>query len=147
MILTSDAFLDNESIPTKYACDGENVNPPLTLSLVPKDTKSLVLIVEDPDAPVKSNFTHWLLYNMPASLLQILKNTVPGDSMVGLNDVGTASYQGPCPPSGTHRYFFKVFALNNILDLPRGAQKDQVIEAMKGHIIESAELVGLYTKK
>jgi Raf kinase inhibitor-like YbhB/YbcL family protein len=145
MTITSTAFQHNEYIPSEYTCDGINHNPPLTFSKVPKEAKSLVLIVEDPDAP-SQEFTHWLVYNIPPATIQILENQVPLGSTLGMTDFGKAEYGGPCPQSGTHRYFFGLYALDTILDLPEGASKEKVQEAMKDHIIESAELIGLYKK-
>lgn len=146
MRITSTAFQNNESIPSEYTCDGKNCNPPLVFSEVPKNTQSLVLIVEDPDAPSKV-FVHWLVYNIPPTTSQILKNQVPANSMLGMTDIGKSEYVGPCPPNGTHRYFFKLFALDSVLDLAKGASKEEVEEAMKEHVIESAELVGLYARR
>jgi len=146
MLITSTAFQQNGYIPSKYTCDGINHNPPLTFSKVPENAQSLVLIVEDPDAPSKV-FTHWLIYNMPPSTLQILENQVPSNSAQGMTDFGKAGYGGPCPPSGTHRYFFKLFALGTRLNLPNGVSKEDVQEAMKAYILESTEIVGLYEKK
>jgi Raf kinase inhibitor-like YbhB/YbcL family protein len=147
MILTSTAFGHNEQIPSDYTCDGKNYNPPLTFSKVPEDAQSLVLIVEDPDAVSKKPFTHWLIYNIPPATLQILKHEVPPNSMLGMTDFGKLEYGGPCPPSGRHRYLFKLFALDTLLDLPKGSIKETVEKAMKNHVIESAELIGLYTKE
>lgn len=145
MTITSTAFQHNEQISRKYTCDGENHNPPLTFSKVPENAQSLALIVEDPDAPAKV-FTHWLIYNMPSATIQILENQVPENCMLGMTDFGKTAYGGPCPPSGTHRYFFKLYALDSILDLPEGASKEEIEKKMQGHIIESAELIGLYKR-
>ncbi|MBI4089510.1 MAG: YbhB/YbcL family Raf kinase inhibitor-like protein [Candidatus Levybacteria bacterium] len=146
MTIISTAFHNNKYIPNKYTCDGENVNPPLTFSKVTRDTKSLVLIVEDPDAPM-GVFTHWVVYDIPSSTLQILEDQVPAKSTQGMTDFGKTAYGGPCPPSGTHRYFFKLFALDSPLNLSEGATKDEVQMKMEGHILESSELIGLYKKK
>lgn len=145
MIITSTAFQQNTVIPSKYTCDGNNTNPPLSFSQVPKETESLVLLVDDPDAPQKT-WVHWVLYNIPPATLGILQHSVPPNSMFGTNDFGTHTYGGPCPPSGTHRYFFKLYALDSMLNLPEGATKDEVEEAMQDHIIASAELIGLYKR-
>ncbi len=145
MTITSTAFQHNEEIPNKYTCDGLNHNPPLTFSEVPKEAQSLVFIVEDPDAPGKV-FTHWLVYNMPPATLQILENQIPRNSMQGETDFGNVGYGGPCPPLGIHRYFFKLYALNTMLDLPEGAKKTEVEQKMEGQIIASSELVGLYKR-
>lgn len=155
MIITSTAFASGEYIPAKYTCDGENINPPLTFSKVPKNAQSLALIVEDPDAP-SGIFTHWVLYNIPPATIQILENEAPRGSALGMTDFGKTEYGGPCPPaspqahrgesSGTHRYFFKLFALDTMLNLPPRALKKDVEEAMKNHILESATLIGLYKR-
>lgn len=146
MTVTSTAFQNNALIPSKYTCDGKNYNPPLTFSQVPSNAQSLVLIIEDPDAPSKV-FTHWVVYNMPSSTLQILENQVPQNSSQGKTDFGNIGYGGPCPPSGTHRYFFKLYALDTTFNLPEGITKEKVEEAVNGHIIESAEIVGLYKRQ
>lgn len=146
MTVTSTAFPDKQLIPKKYTCEGENINPPLTFSQVPKETQSLVLIVDDPDAP-SGDWVHWALYNMPSSTMQILENSVPDKTMQGKNGSGSAEYQGPCPPTGTHRYFFKLYALKITLDLPEGATKGEIEEAMAKNIIDQAEIIGLYKKE
>ncbi len=142
MDVTSDAFLPNTPIPTRYTCEGEDVSPPLKVDNVPRDAKSLVLIVEDPDAP-GGTWLHWLVWNIPV-LEQIAENKVPGDQ--GMNDFGKITYGGPCPPSGTHRYFFKVFALDDSLNVPEGAGKMVVMEGMQNHILAYGELIGSYEK-
>lgn len=147
MAITSTAFQNNENIPGKYTCDGVNHNPPLTFSKVPENAQSLVLIVEDPDAVSKKPFIHWLLYNVPPATIQILENKVPKGSIEGMTDFGKVGYGGPCPPSGNHRYFFKLYAIDTLLDLPEGASKEEVQQLMDGHILESAELIGLYQSK
>ena len=146
MKLTSTAFEQNQPIPAKYTCNGVNYNPPLTFFQVPKEAQSLALVVEDPDAPAKV-FTHWLVYDMPPSTLQILEHEVPPKSREGRTDFGTRGYKGPCPPSGTHRYVFKLFALDTRLALPEGTRKEEVLAKMKGHVIATAELVGTYTRR
>jgi len=146
MQISSTAFQDNTYIPSDYTCDGEDYNPPLTFSKVPTEAESLVLIVEDPDAPSQV-FTHWILFDMPPATLEILKHQVPLGTKQGMNDFGNVGYGGPCPPSGTHHYHFKLFALETLLNLLEGATKEAVEKAMKGHVIESAELVGLYKKQ
>jgi len=145
MQLTSTAFDQNQPIPAKYTCEGVNHNPPLTFSQVPKEAHSLVLVVEDPDAPAKV-FTHWLVYNIPPSTLHIREHEVPPRSMEGLTDFGIRGYRGPCPPSGTHRYIFQLFALDTPLALPAGKTKRAVKEKMQGHVIATAQLVGTYTR-
>lgn len=143
MKITSSAFLPNEKIPAKYTCDGENINPGLTISQVPKEAQSLVLIVDDPDAP-NGIFTHWVVFNIPPATVQILENSVPENSLEGTTDFGKAGYGGPCPPSGVHRYFFKLYALDQILNVPEGSIREEVEKAMEGHILEQAQIIGTY---
>lgn len=144
MKITSPAFNHNENIPSKYTCDGENISPPLKFSEVPKDTKILALIMDDPDAPV-GTFVHWIIWNTPATTTEIKEGE--GISYPqGSNDFGKQRYGGPCPPSGTHRYFFKLYALDTELNLQPGATKQDLLEAMEGHIIEKAELIGKYSR-
>lgn len=145
MQITSTVFENNKRIPSKYTCDGENINPPLTFSQVPKEAQSLVLIVDDPDAPSKT-WAHWVLYNIPSSTLQVLENQTPEGAVEGTTDFGEKRYGGPCPPSGTHRYFFKLYALDTTLDLEGGATKEQVEERMKDHVIDQVQLIGLYER-
>lgn len=145
MELKSTAFEHNSSIPVKYTCDGENVSPPLSISAVPEDAKSLVLIAEDPDAPA-GTFCHWTVWNIPPQVREIPEDSVPEGAIEGLTDFGKVGWGGPCPPSGTHRYFFKIYALDTILNLPEGASKDQLQQAIKGHLLGEAELVGLYAR-
>jgi len=144
-------FQQEGKIPSKYTCDGENVNPKLEFSDVPKNAKSLVLIMDDPDIPefVKQKFgitifDHWVLFNIKPDTKEIAENTAPG--MSGKNGRGEAKYTGPCPPDREHRYFFKLFALDTMLNLKQGATKEQVLEAIKGHILAEAELMGKYKR-
>lgn len=141
--VSSRAFRQYGAIPYKYTCDGEDINPPLDIKNIPVEAKSLTLIVEDPDAP-RGTWLHWLVWNIPVTH-RIKEDDVPGDQ--GVNDFGKVSYGGPCPPSGAHRYYFKVYALNSLLDLPRGLTRTQVEEAMSDHIIAYGETVGIYKKK
>jgi Raf kinase inhibitor-like YbhB/YbcL family protein len=141
--VTSPTFENNQLIPTKYTCDGDDVNPPLTIEGIPEGTKTLVLIVDDPDAPM-GTWDHWIVWNIPATTSKIAENTVPGTE--GMNDSRRRSYGGPCPPSGTHRYFFKVYALDAKLDLSPTARKRDVEKAMQGHVLAEGELVGLYRR-
>jgi|SRR3989338_2058096 len=141
--LTSYAFKHNEIIPSKYTCDGSDINPPLKIDGLPEDTRSLALIVDDPDAPM-GIWVHWVVWNIPAKT-NIEENSVPG--MEGLNDFKRQSYGGPCPPSGTHRYFFKVYALDTTLYLGTNSKKEEVEKAMEGRILAKGELIGLYKKK
>jgi Raf kinase inhibitor-like YbhB/YbcL family protein len=136
-------FSENGHIPKKYSCEGENVNPSLEISGFPKETKTLALIVEDPDAS-RGTFYHWLVWNIPPNSA-INENSNPGIS--GKNSFGKTGYGGPCPPSGTHRYFFKVYALDTELDLQTEADKSALDEAMHGHIIAEGELMGKYQKE
>ena len=145
MNITSTAFQHNENIPGLYTCNGNDQNPPLTFSELPPNSKSLVLIVDDPDAPGRV-FTHWLIYNIPPTATQILENEVPPNSLQGINDFGNTKYGGQCPRTGTHRYFFKLYALDILLDLPAGANKEELNKALEGHVLESAQLIGLYSK-
>ncbi len=146
MKLTSTAFEQNQPIPAKYTCDGANYNPPLTFSEVPKEAQSLVLVVEDPDAPGRV-FTHWLVYDIPPSTQHISENEVPPQSTQGMTDFGKRGYGGPCPPSGTHHYIFRLSALDTTLALPPGKTKEEVREKMEGHVIATAELVGTYSRR
>lgn len=145
MQITSPIFKQNDFIPLKYTCDGENISPPLMISDVPENTASLALIVDDPDAPSKT-WVHWVLFNINPMVEEIIEATIPTGALTGLTDFGNTDYGGPCPPSGTHRYFFKLYALDIKLDLPAGATKPEVERAMSGHILDSAELIGLYSR-
>lgn len=145
LILTSSAFKDGQSIPSKYTCDGEDINPPLEISGVSINAKSLALIMDDPDAPV-GVWTHWVKWNIPANTTSIPEGQEPQ----GVSGKGTGenlSYKGPCPPDKEHRYFFKLYALDAILNLQEGADKKELEETMKGHILQQAELMGLYNRK
>lgn len=140
--ISSPAFKMNGEIPIKYTCDGADINPPLLIEGIPEGTQSLVLIVDDPDAP-GGTWDHWIVWNIPL-VETIEEDSVPGTE--GLNDFKKHSYGGPCPPSGTHRYFFKVYALDTTLDLPTTITKTNVEQAMVGHILAKGELIGLYTR-
>jgi hypothetical protein len=142
MKLTSPHFQHNSMIPSKFTCDGLDVNPALDIEDIPEETKSLVLIVDDPDAPM-GTWVHWVVFNIPVAS-QIQEDSVPGRQ--GVNDFRKKDYGGPCPPSGTHRYFFKLYALDTELDLEEGVRKQDVEEAMKDHILAEAELIGLYKR-
>ncbi len=144
--LTSQAFKGNESIPSKYTCEGENVSPPLRWTGAPQGTKSFVLIVDDPDAPSKT-WIHWVVYNIPETISESKEGSAPSGALQGVNDYRSNDYKGPCPPSGRHRYFFKIYALDQPLQLPKGATKQQVEKAMQPHILGKAELIGTYQKK
>jgi len=142
LTITSSVFENKEFIPSKYTCDGEDVNPPLTIERIPEKTKSLVLIVDDPDAP-SGIWDHWIVWDIPPTN-KIKEDSVPG--VEGTNDFNKRSYGGPCPPSGTHRYFFKVYALDAKLNLDQGSRRAEIQEAMEGHILAKGELVGLYER-
>jgi len=150
--LKSDAFVNGQSIPAKYSCVGKNVSPALTWSDPPAGTQSFALIVDDPDAPM-GTWVHWVLFNIPAdqrSLVEDLpvtgKNVDPNAIYFGKNSSGNTHYDGPCPPSGTHRYFFKLYALDTLVNLLPGATKDELLKAMQGHILAQGELVGTFSK-
>jgi Raf kinase inhibitor-like YbhB/YbcL family protein len=140
--LISTVFSHNGHIPSKYTCEGENINPPLKVENIPDATKTLALIVEDPDA-AKGVFDHWILWNISPDEA-IAEGSNPGIS--GTNSFGKTGYGGPCPPSGEHHYFFRVFALDDDLDLLTGSRKAELLDAMKGHILGDAELMGVYQK-
>lgn len=146
MKLTSPAFEHNTLLPARFTCDGDNHNPPLHIEHVPEETKSLALIVEDPDAPV-GLFVHWTIWNIDPTQTDIVENSGPIGATEGVTGFGTHGYGGPCPPSGTHRYFFKLFALDTTLDLPETATRRELERSMAPHIIETAELMGLYERK
>ena len=145
MKISSPAFENNQFIPVKYTCDGEDINPPLQIENVPKEAKSLVLIVDDPDAPI-GIWSHWVVFNIDPSVQFIEEDSSPEGAVEGLNDFKKHSYGGPCPPSGTHHYYFRLYALDTTLDLSSEATREDVLEAIKGHILASAELIGLYQR-
>ena len=140
--MKSPAFKNNKLIPSKYTCDGEEVSPPLTVEGIPEKTKSLALIMEDPDAPA-GLFIHWLVWNIPPSN-EIQENSVPGTE--GLNTNKKNSYHGPCPPGGTHRYYFKVYALDTLLKLGAFSEKEVLENAIQNHILAHGKLIGLYRR-
>jgi hypothetical protein len=143
LTISSPAFKNEESIPSKYTCDGENVSPPLQIEGIPQDAQCLVLIMDDPDAP-RGTFDHWLVWNMEP-VTAIAEGSVPG--IEGTNGFGNTGYGGPCPPSGTHRYFIKVYALSSNLDLPAGANKKSLEQAIQPHILAEGSLMGKYSRK
>ena len=143
MKIFSPDFQHNQAIPPKFTCEGDDLNPELVISDIPEEAKSLALIVDDPDAPM-GMWVHWVVYNIPPTLSRIAEHSIPGKQ--GTNDFGRLNYGGPCPPSGEHRYFFKLYALDATLNLKEDATKKQLEEAMKGHILNKAELVGRYRK-
>jgi Raf kinase inhibitor-like YbhB/YbcL family protein len=146
MRVTSPAFSMNQPIPAQFSCDGQDVNPPLAISGVPDTAKSLALIVDDPDAPAKV-WVHWTVWNIAPKTSEIRQDSVPDNAVQGLNDFGKSAWGGPCPPGGTHRYRFKLFALSESLKLHEGAREPELVKAMEGKVLEKAELVGTYTRK
>ncbi len=145
MKLTSPAFKNNEPIPSAYTCDESDVSPELRFEDVPKDAKSLVLIMDDPDAP-RGTWDHWIVFNILPSTAKVGKGDEPL-GVSGQNSWGKEGYGGPCPPSGTHRYFFKLYALDTPLELPKASTKVVVEKTMVGHILAQAQLIGLYQRK
>ena len=146
MKILSSAFENNQTIPSVYTCQGENRIPPLTFTDIPKNTKSLAIIVDDPDAPM-GTFVHWVVYNILPTTSEVKEGEeIPG-STYGKNGAGQMSFIGPCPPTGTHRYFFKLYALDTTLSIEKGADKSAVEKAMEGYILDHPELIGLYQKK
>ncbi len=150
MTLSSPAFSAGQAIPVTYSCRGQDISPALEWSDPPAGTQSFALIMDDPDAPV-GTWDHWVLYNIPASARRLAEAipaaaSLPDGSLHGKNSWGRLGYGGPCPPSGTHRYFFRLYALDTVLPLSSGASKKQVLEAMKGHILAQAELMGTFSK-
>ena len=148
--LTSTAFEEGGMIPSQYTCDGQNVSPPLAWSGVPEGTKTLALIADDPDAP-RGTWVHWVVYNIPASEKGLAENAPARENLdsgarQGTNDFKKTGYGGPCPPSGTHRYFFKLYALDAELNLPPGATKDQLLKVMEGHTLAQGQLMARYKR-
>jgi hypothetical protein len=147
MEIKSTAFNNNDAIPGRYSCQGEKINPPLTLSGVPQGVASLALVVDDPDAP-NGTFDHWVMWNLPSSLSEIPENWKPEAGVsLGANGVGNSEWTAPCPPSGTHHYHFKLYALDRKLDLAGGSSKSELQKAMEGGTVAQTELVGTYTKQ
>jgi len=140
--VSSTAFKHNGSIPSDYTCEGKNINPALEIKNIPTAAKSLAVIMDDPDAP-NGTFVHWVTWNLPVKEI-IPENSSPGTE--GNNGRGNKGYMGPCPPSGTHHYHFKVYALDTSLDLKAGATKAELESAMKSHILAQGETVGVYKK-
>jgi Raf kinase inhibitor-like YbhB/YbcL family protein len=143
--ITSSAFQEGGNIPSKFTCDGADVNPALRLEGAPAEAKSLLLIVDDPDAPV-GLFTHWLVWNIDPKTTEIAENSAPGSAVQGTNDFPKKGYGGPCPPSGAHRYYFKIFVLDQMLALKPGAKRAEVDAAMRGRVIAQGELMGRYSR-
>ena len=150
MSVSSTAFKDGGMIPAKYTCDGQDVSPALRWDSVPDSTQSLALICDDPDAP-HGTFVHWVLYNLPSETRELPENMaadaeLPNGARQGTNDFGQTGYNGPCPPGGTHRYFFKVYALDGPVNLPSGARKTDLLKAMRDHILAEGQIMGKYKR-
>ena len=149
--VTSDAFEAEGMIPSKYTCDGPDVSPPLSWTGLPDSTKSLALIADDPDAP-RGTWVHWVLYNLPPDTTGLPENVPPDTQLTngarhGVTDFGRFGYGGPCPPGGTHRYYFKLYALDTVLDLSGAINKDDLLEAMESHILGEGQLMGRYKRQ
>ena len=150
MEIKSSAFGSGKSIPSKYTCDGADFSPPLEWSGSPAGTKSFALICDDPDAPM-GTWVHWVIYEIPSATTMLAEGIfrekeLPGGGIQGINDFRRIGYGGPCPPGGTHRYFFKLFALDAMLSLKPGLTKDQLLKAMRGHILAEAQTMGTYKR-
>lgn len=145
MKITSATFKEGEIIPVIYTCKGKDINPSIQIADIPKETKSLALILDDPDAPM-GTWVHWVMWNISPSTTQIAENSVPEGAIQGKNSWGKNEYGGPCPPSGVHRYFFKIYALDTILSLSASSKKGDLEKAMKGHILAEGQLMGRVKK-
>ncbi|MER3427210.1 MAG: YbhB/YbcL family Raf kinase inhibitor-like protein [Pyrinomonas sp.] len=148
MKITSAAFQDGGLIPRKYTCDGEDLSPPLAWADLPRETQSIALIADDPDAP-RGTWVHWVIYDLPPEARELSEGVPPADTLPngakqGRNDFGKIGYGGPCPPRGTHRYFFKLYALDRKLGLPAGKTKQELLDAMRGYVLAEAQLMGRY---
>ncbi len=151
MRLTSTAFEHNGPIPAKHTCQGDDINPPLVIDGIPSEAVSLVLLCDDPDAATDPNgpgitFDHWIIWNIPPQLHEIPENSTLQNASIGANSTGKPEYMGPCPPTGSHRYFFRLYALDTKLDLSEGSDKESVENALAGHVIVQTELIGTYQK-
>lgn len=148
--VTSGAFAEGDMIPQKYTCDGENVSPPLKWEGVPEKAQTLAVIADDPDAP-SGTWVHWVLFNLPVTPRELPEGIAPekqaSPAKQGMNDFKNTRYGGPCPPSGVHRYYFKVYALDTRLSLDTGATKADVLKAMQGHVLADGQLIGKYERK
>jgi Raf kinase inhibitor-like YbhB/YbcL family protein len=149
--MTSPAFSQGEPIPTQYTCDGEDISPPLAWQNPPEDTQSFALIADDPDAP-SGTWVHWVLYNLPADARGVpqgvpTENELSGGGQHGSNSWNRLGYGGPCPPGGTHRYFFKLYAVDTILDLEPGVRKDALTQGLDGHVLAQTEIMGTYSRQ
>jgi len=148
--IKSSAFKEGELIPKKYTCDGENVSPPLEWSGFPEGTKSFTIICDDPDAPM-GIWVHWVMYNIPPSINNLKENisfekVLEDGTIQGKNDFGKIGYGGPCPPNGIHRYYFKIYALNELLTLAPGSAKGELLHSMEEHILSDGSLMGKYSR-
>ena len=146
MRISSPAFVDHGTIPPQYTCDGEDISPPLNFENVPEDAQSLTLIVEDPDAPGKT-WVHWVVVNIDPHITRLHEDSVPMGGFEAMTDFGSTGWGGPCPPSGPHRYHFKVYALDNKLDVTEDITRIEVERAMEGHILDKSELIGIYSRE
>jgi Raf kinase inhibitor-like YbhB/YbcL family protein len=145
MKITSSAFQEGGNIPSKFTCDGSDSSPPLQIAEIPSGAKSLALVVDDPDAP-SGLFTHWVVWNISPQTNAIAEGSAP-KGVQGTNDFGKSGYGGPCPPSGTHRYYFRIFALDRELNLPSGTKRNQLDAAVKRQVVAQGELMGRYAKQ
>ena len=148
--IKSDAFKEGGYIPARYTCESDNLSPPLSWSKAPEGTKSFALICDDPDAPM-GTWVHWVVFNIPPEITYLEENALGRGKILsgireGINDFRKHAYGGPCPPSGTHRYFFKVYALDTMLDISPNSQKSDLENAMKGHILAEGQIIGLYKR-
>jgi Raf kinase inhibitor-like YbhB/YbcL family protein len=146
LTINSPAFSHKGAIPARFTCDGQDINPSLEFGNLPPNTRSLALIVDDPDAPV-GTWVHWVVWNIPPYVREIKEGCVPEEVRQGVNDWKRNSYGGPCPPSGNHRYFFKLYALDSTLELPPSTTKAALERAMKGHVLAQGELMGTYRRR
>ena len=149
--ITSSAFKEGDMIPAKYTCDGADISPPLQWDTAPEGTVSIALISDDPDAPM-GTWVHWVLFNLPGSTTSLAENvptdkTLTNGAIQGTNDFRKIGYGGPCPPGGTHRYYFKIYALDTQLELQAGANKKELLRAMQGHILAEGQLMGKYKRQ
>jgi len=149
--VSSEAFEEGGTIPSKYTCDGEDISPPLKWEGIPEATKSIALIADDPDAPM-GTWVHWVMWNIPAEANELAENVppdpeLPDGSRQGITDFRRPGYGGPCPPSGTHWYYFKIYALDTLLDLPTSARKADLLKAVEGHVLAEGQLMGKYSRQ
>jgi Raf kinase inhibitor-like YbhB/YbcL family protein len=150
MVITSSSFVHEDMIPAKYTCDGQNISPPLAWSGAPKETNSFALICDDPDAPA-GTWVHWVIFDIPANVNSLPEKVAKQEAIAGLGKNGKNTsqhfgYDGPCPPSGTHRYYFKLYALDKMLNLKAGLSKEELLSAMKNHVLAEAQIMGRYKR-